>query len=68
MVGGRWSKNVSLILTYPYPLFYIAIVVILCVLHFSPRVLRPLLTSLLCIVGDLAGGGSVAVAVGDSRR
>ena len=32
------------------------------------RVLVSLRTSLLCIMGELAGGGSVAVAVGVSDR
>ena len=32
------------------------------------RVLGSLQTSLLCIMGDLAGGGSVAVAIGVSGR
>ena len=42
--------------------------VLMMVLNFNEMVLGCLQTNLLCIVGDLAGGVSVAVAVGLTDR
>ena len=61
-----WSKSSMLILVHLY-MFIFWVLVISGILKES-WVFGYLRTSLLCIVGELAGGGSVAVAVGVSDR
>ena len=60
--GDFWSKSVLLLLAYLWTFLGFAILMIFCALKFF-RVLGSLGTSLLCIMGELAGEGSVAVAV-----
>ena len=62
-----WSKSVSLILAYLKTYCGFSVSKIVLVLNFFWSVVY-LQTSLLCLMGELAGGGFVAVAVGVSFR
>ena len=66
--GNFWSKSVSLTLAlHTSRFFWGGFCDDFCFLKFY-LVLGCLLTSLICIMGELAGGGSVAVAVGVSDK
>ena len=66
--GDFWSKSVSLL--FGIPLNVLDLFVVSMIFSFLTYFLGFwfFATSLLCIIGELAGGGSVAVAVGVSDR
>ena len=65
--GDFWSKSVLLLLAYLLKFLVFDVPMVFCFLKFVP-VFGSLRTSLLCIIVELAGGASVAVAVGLSDR